>query len=187
MKFLVKRLGDESQPHDVQFERVDEQLFDDISQIDPQRNFMPVQSRRIILLSIHSELQIIFLASPSQRTMTSRPSGIQNIHPHLNQPFYILYVVVPDYLFTRWGQKSELDYAHLQLPGHYQFEIKEQWVLEIPLTKLALLTHDAPDLPVDIVPPAKKPKLETVSLPLSKRQLLALPVCQQSGEMRSGL
>jgi hypothetical protein len=159
MKFLVKRLGDKSPPQDVQFERVDEQVFDDISQIDPQRicYARPIQKNFPSIDSLRTPNKLFSITTALTHDIKER--GIQKIHSYLNQPSYILYIPVPDYRFHGWYQNEELDYVHLQLPGHYQFEIKEQLVLEIPLTKLASLIHDAPDLPVDIVPPAKKLKV----------------------------
>jgi hypothetical protein len=158
MKFLVKRLGDQSLPLDVQFQRACEQLFDDISEIDPDRNCYahPIQKNYPSIDSLRTPNTLFSITVAENHDF--KDSGVRKIHPHLNQPFYILYVVVPDYLFSRWAQHSELNYSQLQLPGYHQFNIKEQWALEIPLTKLALLSHDAPDLPVDIVPPAKKSK-----------------------------
>ena len=106
MKFLVKRLGDESQPHDVPFERVDEQLFDDISQIDPQRNIYarPIQKNYPSIDSLRTPNHLFSITVADIHDF--KAVGIQNIHPHLNQRFYILYVVVPDHLFTQWGQKA---------------------------------------------------------------------------------
>ena len=158
MKFLVKRLGDDSQPHDVQFQRSEEQLFDDISQIDPHRNCYarPIQKNCPSIDSLITPNTLFSITLAENHDF--KDSGIQKIHQHLNQPFYLLYVVVPDYLFAQWGQHSELNYTQLQLPGYRQFKIKEQWALQIPLTTLASLFRDAPDLPLDLAPPAKKSK-----------------------------
>lgn len=161
MKFLVKRLGDQSPAHDVRFPFFVEKLFDDISQINPRENCYarPIQKNYPSIDSLRTPNTLFSITIAENHDF--KDSGIQKIHPCLNQASYILYVVVPDYLFPQWSLHSELNYSHLQLPRKNQFEIKEQFALQIPLTKLALLTRDAPELPVDIAPPTKKQKISS--------------------------